>query len=571
MDSPIRQQQKRNDYQRHKLFRKMARRRKAKKEQEQKIAEKELKRKLRIPRYEDGKPIGYYTPTGERKQPTASDGETVDQTIDLSGVVNPVVTYYKDTGKTNIENVINKPVGYSSAFDGNQEYLDDMISFVPIAGDLNDGLNAGIAAYNGDYLQAGMLGAGLLLPNILEKPLKYTLKFGGKGLQKLGSKLGVADYVWNDLANEGWKKMLNAKINGYYAFTNRGHEKLGRKIWNDKFVERVNDIIDRANDLEKQQFNKRMYGQYSDRFTNAPEYIYVGKPDIVGVAQHEVGKDAVLRASESTKSPNFVTYDPRMIRKNADFRVDPEPVSVWLDTNIQKQDLDYGGKYNDSRKQITVPMHTKANSGFLNRHLTEADEVFDWLIGHEYTHHLQNQPQFAQNLRLSVNGGNWTSYHAAMPNEYVFGQYQNPFHAIYDRSNNRLNEAMSAEKAGFKKEIDPNLEITDYGKYGEHNASPDEAVADLRAFEIAGYSDEDIYNYMFREYGMSADDVDLARAMGYKYGKASGIHIKPENRGKFTALKKRTGKSASWFKAHGTPAQKKMATFALNSRKWSKR
>ena len=51
---------------------------------------------------------------------------------------------------------------------------------------------------------------------------------------------------------------------------------------------------------------------------------------------------------------------------------------------------------------------------------------------------------------------------------------------------------------------------------------------------------------------------------------ASGgkIHIKPENRGKFTALKKRTGKSASWFKAHGTPAQKKMATFALNARKW---
>ena len=46
------------------------------------------------------------------------------------------------------------------------------------------------------------------------------------------------------------------------------------------------------------------------------------------------------------------------------------------------------------------------------------------------------------------------------------------------------------------------------------------------------------------------------------------IHIKKKNRGKFTALKKRTGKSASWFKAHGTPAQKKMATFALNARKW---
>ena len=49
------------------------------------------------------------------------------------------------------------------------------------------------------------------------------------------------------------------------------------------------------------------------------------------------------------------------------------------------------------------------------------------------------------------------------------------------------------------------------------------------------------------------------------------IHIKKANRGKFTALKKRTGHSASWFKAHGTPAQKKMAIFALNSRHWGKK
>ena len=47
-----------------------------------------------------------------------------------------------------------------------------------------------------------------------------------------------------------------------------------------------------------------------------------------------------------------------------------------------------------------------------------------------------------------------------------------------------------------------------------------------------------------------------------------GIFIKPENRGKFTALKERTGKSSTWYKEHGTPAQKKMATFALNAAKW---
>ena len=46
------------------------------------------------------------------------------------------------------------------------------------------------------------------------------------------------------------------------------------------------------------------------------------------------------------------------------------------------------------------------------------------------------------------------------------------------------------------------------------------------------------------------------------------IHIKPENKGKFTALKERTGHSATWFKEHGTPAQRKMATFVLNARHW---
>ena len=60
-----------------------------------------------------------------------------------------------------------------------------------------------------------------------------------------------------------------------------------------------------------------------------------------------------------------------------------------------------------------------------------------------------------------------------------------------------------------------------------------------------------------------------SRGLFYAANGKSPIHIKPANRGKFTALKKRTGHSASWFKKNGTPAQKKMAVFALNARKWS--
>ena len=65
-----------------------------------------------------------------------------------------------------------------------------------------------------------------------------------------------------------------------------------------------------------------------------------------------------------------------------------------------------------------------------------------------------------------------------------------------------------------------------------------------------------------REIAEKLSDYDVDFASGGK------IHIKPSHRGKFTALLKRTGKTASWYKAHGTPAQKKMAVFALNARKW---
>lgn len=53
-----------------------------------------------------------------------------------------------------------------------------------------------------------------------------------------------------------------------------------------------------------------------------------------------------------------------------------------------------------------------------------------------------------------------------------------------------------------------------------------------------------------------------------EFANGGPIHIKKKNRGKFTALKKRTGHSTAWFKAHGTPAQKKMAVFAQNVAKW---
>lgn len=58
------------------------------------------------------------------------------------------------------------------------------------------------------------------------------------------------------------------------------------------------------------------------------------------------------------------------------------------------------------------------------------------------------------------------------------------------------------------------------------------------------------------------------------YKNGSGIHIKPENRGKFTASAKRAGKSVQEHardilrSSTATPLQKKRANFARNAAKW---
>ena len=54
IESPKRKMQKKNDYQRHKLFRKIKRRRKAQAEAEQQIAEKQLRKKLKLPKFDTG-------------------------------------------------------------------------------------------------------------------------------------------------------------------------------------------------------------------------------------------------------------------------------------------------------------------------------------------------------------------------------------------------------------------------------------------------------------------------------------------------------------------------------------
>lgn len=71
---------------------------------------------------------------------------------------------------------------YSSAYDGNA--IRPILDWVPGVGDALQGIDVADALQKKDYLQAGVLGGMFLLPNFLEKPLKWTKQ----GIKKLISK-----------------------------------------------------------------------------------------------------------------------------------------------------------------------------------------------------------------------------------------------------------------------------------------------------------------------------------------------------------------------------------------------
>lgn len=63
----------------------------------------------------------------------------------------------------------------------------------------------------------------------------------------------------------------------------------------------------------------------------------------------------------------------------------------------------------------------------------------------------------------------------------------------------------------------------------------------------------------------------LLRQMGKEVDESSDIEIKPENKGKFNATKKATGKSTEELKHSKNPLTRKRATFAANVAKWNKK
>ena len=192
MESPKRKMQKKNDYQRHKLFRKIKRRRKAQAEAEQQVAEKQLRKKLKLPKFRDGK--GIKSDTGAPLE--VKDGmlyyKQTGEPFNSAGLQLPEVEVVGDKSKVNPWAAAGRH-NASSYFDGN--WSKDLINMAPGVGDAMDVAQVIDDTSKGKYVSAGAGALMLALPNFVEKPFKLI---GKKALPFMFNKIntkGIGRYT----------------------------------------------------------------------------------------------------------------------------------------------------------------------------------------------------------------------------------------------------------------------------------------------------------------------------------------------------------------------------------------
>lgn len=126
-----------------------------------------------------------------------------------------ITTRNGNTGEVILPDVnIYAQKNYNSAFDynGANEVMGTIADFTPVVGDVKQGLEAINDLRKGDYAQAA-LGAGLLLlPNILEKPLKYASKSVKRLLGDAKFRFSKPEVNIQEITDEQWDKLYDKAI-----------------------------------------------------------------------------------------------------------------------------------------------------------------------------------------------------------------------------------------------------------------------------------------------------------------------------------------------------------------------
>lgn len=162
----------------------------------------------------------------------------------------------------------------------------------------------------------------------------------------------------------------------------------------------------------------------------------------------------------------------------------------------------------------------------------------------------------------------------AEPNEFDLwvntGMYRDPMQLANHEMNHYTDYIISRNidtsvNNNMLKQLENSLKQTDatdyYRKGTEQKAYMNQLRTMLKQNGDIQNLDEPVSSTLLKKYLDKMSDSDPIN----KYG---GIHIKKKNRGKFNALKKRTGKTTEELTHSKNPLTRKRAIFAQNAKKW---
>lgn len=457
----------------------------------------------KLPKYEGGK-LGWTRQNGNDIKFDEETGELIDQVTGERGtMLLPEVTVTRAN-----------PKNYRSSYD--PDVIRNFTDWTPVVSDIGQGLDAYNAFKNQDYLQAGLLGGALLLPNIAEKPLKY---------------IGKA-YIAS--------MMRNPKIRNLSP-TERIFAALGKNVPKDQYVgNKIGMSL-----MSQSPTIKHLRSQGVDTSLLSPEdlkqLLKLRKQSIQD--PHLMGRRATVDTDlsqvkifdgEVDANGDFwpigdATFDHKPIsRQNAFVSAIQDgpnkvPYSKFLDDNLRGIHMIHNYSTYPELKGVVLP----------RKHV--AQDIYNVAIDY---------------LRSSGKG---------------IGLYSG--------------KELLTPQATMRTITPKNYRMITFPDTGVWRYNNEMQVGDSWAIfepksQVIPYKNIELFNVNNID-NLGNFGIDWTRGSAYKNGKLpeykdgkSPIHIKPANRGKLTRLKARTGKSESELYNDGNPAHKKMVVFARNARKW---
>lgn len=601
MESPKRKMQKRNDYQRHKLFRKIKRRRKAQAEAEQHIAEKQLRKKLKLPKFDRGEDeLSTYKKQVEMFNDANSDprlpGRLVDRNrvtvnpetgdvMEVGGHVNldPVII----TGKMpdNLKRTINKNI----ESDRIQDLLyKDRLSPVDPVGELvvesaaiGKPLElAGKAALYGIGRYGEKLGLkklqGLARQKLLEK--EFALSNVDKQLVKdiayskpgYDHKLIISPFKGADIAEDNPFRTFKQDSNILKQNSNQNGLTNG-KILSDKIKEGY------FNYTKGQEIPLNFDGNYFRATKNMPQAMSEGDTRFKNFPVGEY------------YSENIDDYYKNVMQSLFDKQgIDPEMRLPRGVITVPENDVEWKGYFD---RYSGIP-YIKAKA--VNGNLIDAirSGQFNSTYLHEAASHgtdfkipngLKEQYRFENFLPSDYkwkpsakNSKDWEEYRATM--NQVRHRLLDTEHLI----NDKYPSGKELEKAIDNRQMD--LIMANFDVTNGYGADYYNAYKDLLGKANRTNSYRDWQNVIDFENHIRNSLKYLPAvtpfAIGIKsndYNSGKDIHIKPSKRGTFTKAAKQHGMSVQGFanrvlkkSSKYSAAMRKKANFARNASKWNK-